>query len=91
MALTLPMAMIGKGGVKSGDAGREDGCSTWTWGRLDMVEASSLMSCGPASAGKGTGRFVPLRDPLVFAFKASGVSTRTVTPLPLAARHAQTG
>ena len=26
MTLTLPMAMIGEGGVKSGDAGREDGC-----------------------------------------------------------------
>ena len=91
MTLTLPMAMIGEGGVKSGDAGREDGCSTWTWGRVDVVGTSSSTSCGPAGAGKGTGRFVPLRDPLAFAFKASGVSTRTATPLPLAARRARTG
>src|ERR1700735_3669782 len=91
MTLTLPMAMIGEGGVKSGDAGREDGCSTWTWGRVDVVGTSSSTSCGPAGAGKGTGRFVPLMDPLAFAFKAGGVSTRTATPFPLAAQRARTG
>ena len=56
-----------------------------------MVGASSSTSCGLAGAGEGTGHFVPLRDPLAFAFKAGGVSMRTVTSLPLAARCTWTG
>jgi hypothetical protein len=55
------------------------------------VGASCSTSCGPAGAGEGARRFVPLRDPLAFACRGGGASTNTSGSFPFAGRRVRTG
>src|ERR1700761_7237013 len=92
LRLTPPMVMLSEHIGTSLDPWRDEGCSTCTSGSSDAPGTSSLTTCcGPAGAGEGTNRFVPLRDSLAFAFRWGGVSTNTSGSFPFAAQCAQTG